>query len=88
MIWTPVTDVTEPVYTVNEPAVAPALTVADAGTVATAELLLVRATTAPPLGAGALSVTVPVEVLPPTTVAGLSLKEDKVAGAVTGALPV
>jgi len=88
LIWTPVTDVTEPVFTVKEVAFAPALTVADAGTVATAELPLVRATTAPPLGAGALSVTVPVEVVPPSTVAGVRVKEDKVAGALTGALPV
>jgi hypothetical protein len=88
LIWTPVTAVTELVFTVKEPAVAPALTVTDGGTVATAELALVRATTAPPLGAGALSATVPVEVFPPTRVAGVRVKEDKVAGAATGALPV
>jgi hypothetical protein len=46
--------------------VAPAATVTDAGTVAPA-LLLVSVTTAPPDGAAALSVTVPLVDVPPTT---------------------
>src|SRR5271169_1115172 len=48
-------------------------TVTLAGTVATAVLPLEKITTAPPAGAGALSVTVPVEELPPTTMAGFKL---------------
>ena len=50
--------------------VAPAGTVTLAGTVTTAWLLLQRPTTAPPAGAGALNMTVPVEELPPRTHAG------------------
>lgn len=45
-------------------------TVIVAGTVATAVLLLEKATTAPPLGAGAVSITVAEAVEPPCTVAG------------------
>jgi hypothetical protein len=51
--------------------VLPAGTVAFAGTRATEVLLLDNDTTIPPLGAGPLSVTVPVEVFPPTMVEGL-----------------
>ena len=40
------------------------------GTVTTAVFELDRVTIAPPEGAGPLSVTVPVEELPPTTLAG------------------
>jgi len=47
--------------------------------VAAAVLLLERVTTAPEDGAGALSVTVPWEVLPPTTLIGFSEREDSVA---------
>jgi hypothetical protein len=60
----------------------PAGTVILAGTVATAGLLLERETTAPPLGAGPLSVTVPVEGFPPVTLVGLIVREDKVRGPV------
>ena len=49
--------------------VCPAGIVTDAGTVA-AELLLARFTDAPPDGAGAASVTVPVALWPPDTVDG------------------
>ena len=67
------------VFTVKVALVAPARTVTLAGTVA-AVLLLDRETSAPPLGAGPLSVTVPVEELPPVTLAGLRLNEESVAG--------
>src|SRR5438093_115246 len=63
------------------PLVLPAGTVTLAGTVAPPVLLLDRLTTAPPLGAGALSVTVPVEELPPVTLDGLRLREESVGGA-------
>jgi hypothetical protein len=53
--------------------VAPAATVTDAGTWAAAVLELVSVTTAPPVGAGPESVTVPVEGLLPTTEVGLTL---------------
>ena len=46
-----------------------------AGTWATAVLLLERATTTPPVGAGPLSVTVPAEVRPPCTVVGFKVNE-------------
>src|SRR5207249_9199141 len=63
------------VATVNVAVVAPAATVTDAGTVAALVLLLVNATTAPPAGAAALSVTVPVLFAPPVSVAGFSVIE-------------
>src|SRR5437870_13862620 len=63
------------VLTVKLALVAPAGTVTLAGTVATPVLLLDRLTTAPPPGAAALSVTVPVDELPPVTLDGLSLSE-------------
>ena len=50
--------------------VAPAGIVTVAGTVPTAVLLELRATTKPPVGAGLEIVTVPVEVTPPSTVVG------------------
>src|SRR5437764_2431583 len=55
------------VATVNVAVVAPAATVTDGSTVATLGLLLVNATTAPPAGAAALSVTVPMLFAPPVT---------------------
>lgn len=53
----------------------PALTVTLAGTVAS-ELLLDNVTVMPPLGAGAVRVTVPVVGLPPMTVLGFRETED------------
>ena len=55
--------------------VAPAGTVTLPATVATAGLLLDSVTGAPPAGAGPFSLTVPVELLPPVTVVGLTLSE-------------
>src|SRR5437879_12620221 len=58
---------------------APAGTVTLAGTAATPGLLLERETTAPPLGAGPLRVTVPVEdCVPPITLVGISVSVERV----------
>jgi hypothetical protein len=70
------------VVTGNVAVVAPAATITLAGTCAAAVLLLDRVTTAPLAGAGPLSVTVPVEDMPPITDEGLRLTEAS-AGAVT-----
>src|SRR6266478_3322047 len=73
--------VTALVLTVNVALLAPAATVTLAGTVAV-DVLLERETAMPPLGAGPLSVTVPVEVCaPPVTLAGFSVSEERVGGA-------
>ena len=64
------------VVTVNVAVVLPAVTVTLAGTVATLVLALDNATTAPPAGAACVSVTVPVEVLPPTNVVGFNANEE------------
>ena len=79
MIITDVDAVTTDVVTANVAVVAPAATVTLTGTVADA-LLLDSVTTAPPEGAAAVSVTVPVEPDPPTTLAGLRARDASVAG--------
>jgi hypothetical protein len=53
----------------------PAATTTEAGTDATAELLLNSVTEIPPVGAAAVKVTVPTELTPATTVAGLTETE-------------
>jgi len=63
------------VVTVKVALALPLATVTLAGTLATELLLLDNETTAPPFGAGALRVTVPIEVLPPTTLVGFSVSE-------------
>jgi len=69
---------TTEVLTANVALVAPAGTNTLEGTPA-APLLLESMTCAPPAGAGALSVTVPVEVCrPPTTLVGFSVSEERV----------
>lgn len=52
-----------------------------AGTLARYGWLLDKFTTMPPEGAGPLSVTVPVEVVPPTTAVGLRVKVASAADA-------
>jgi hypothetical protein len=71
---------TETVVTANAVLALPPGTVTVAGTVATEVLPLDSDTTAPPAGAGPLSVTVPVELLPPATEDGLRDRETSAAG--------
>ena len=59
--------------------VLPLATVTLAGTAAEA-LSLLSCTTAPPLGAGALRVTVPWDVAPPVTLVGLTERVLKLGG--------
>ena len=65
------------VETVNVVRVAPAATVTLEGTLAAFVLLLESVICAPPAGAGPLSVTVPVEALPPVTLAGFRESEER-----------
>src|SRR5262249_46654900 len=69
LIVTAVLEVTPTLVTVNVPVVAPAATVTVAGTVA-AGLLEASETAAPPVGAAAFNVTVPVLVAPDITAIG------------------
>ena len=85
MIVTAVVEVTALVVAVKVAVVAPAATVTDAGTWAAAVFELVSVTTAPPVGAAPLRVTVPVDEVPPTTEAGLTLMP---LSATTGAVTV
>ena len=72
---------TDTVVTLNVAIVLPANTVTVGGTASLLELLLDKATTKPPLGAGAVSVTVPTELLPPRTFVGFRDRaESTVAG--------
>jgi hypothetical protein len=77
-----VDDVTLLVVTVKVAVVLPAATLTLAGTVAE-ELLLASMTVAPPVGAAAFRVTVPVEELPPGTDVGLSDTADSATAGVT-----
>jgi len=76
------------VVTVKVAVVAPDATLMLAGTWAAAMLLLDSVTTAPPAGAGPLSVSVPVEPTPPTTDVGLSVTVFSATAAVTVRLAV
>jgi hypothetical protein len=74
---TGVDTVTALVLTVNVALLTPAATVTLAGTLA-APLSLVSSTCAPPLGAGPLSATVPVEdCTPPVTLVGFSVSDER-----------
>ncbi len=75
------------VVTVNVALVAPVAIVTEAGTCAAEVRLLVRLTLDPPVGAGPLIVTVPVDELPPTTVLGFRDSAVSV-GALTVKVPV
>jgi hypothetical protein len=78
---TVVDEATALVLTANVAFLAPAATITLEGAPATVVLLLDRVTCAPPAGAGPLSVTVPVEDCPPpTTLIGLRLSDERVAG--------
>ena len=68
------------VVTANVVLVAPAATVTETGTVAALRLLLAKVTAAPPAGAAAPSVTVPVLPATPVTTAGLTLTPTNAAG--------
>ncbi len=74
-----VVELTAVVVTVKVAVVAPAATVTLAGTVADPPLLD-KLTTAPPVCAALLSVTVPVEEAPPVTAVGFNLRDDKIGG--------
>jgi hypothetical protein len=65
------------VLTVNVTLLAPAATVTLDGTRAAVVLLLESATCAPPVGAGPLNVTVPVEEFPPVTLVGFRESEER-----------
>jgi hypothetical protein len=78
---TEVTLATALVATVNVAVVDPAETLTLAGTCAAAVLLLDSDTLAPPVGAAPLSVTVPVDELPPVTLVGFRVTEDNVTAA-------
>jgi hypothetical protein len=69
--------VTALVLTVNVVLVAPAATVTLEGTLAAVVLLPESMTCAPPVGAGPLSVTVPVEEFPPVTLVGFSESKER-----------
>ena len=77
MIVAVVVVVTDVVVTVKFALVDPAVTVTLLGTLAE-ELLLESATTVPPEGAAADSVTVPWEELPPVTLVGFKVSEESV----------
>ena len=60
--------------------VLPAGTVTEAATVAAVALLLCRDTLTPPVGAGPVKVTVPVEEVPPVTLVGLTVTDVRLTG--------
>ena len=85
-IVTDATAETELVLTVKVLEVEPAAMVTLAGTLATEGLLLDRLTTTPLLGAGAVSVTVPCEGLPPNTAVGFRASDGTIGFTVSVAV--
>jgi hypothetical protein len=83
-IVTGVVALTAVVETLKVALVLPALTVTLDGTAATAALLLESETTEPPDGAAPVSVTVPCDGLPPTTLDGFSEIAESAGAAVPG----
>jgi hypothetical protein len=77
---TGVLDVTTLVAVANVALVAPPATVTLVGTVAVEVLLVDSVTCAPPVGAAADNMTVPVELFPPPTLDGLMAIDDSVGG--------
>ncbi len=73
------------VATANVALVAPAATVTLAGVLATVVLLLESVTVAPPDGAAAVKVTVPVDEFPPVTLVGFKVSEERETVAVAAA---
>ena len=67
------------VITLNAAVVLPANTVTVEGTAALLGSLLDKLTTKPPVGAGAVSVTVPTELFPPRTLVGLRDRAESAA---------
>src|SRR5258706_429353 len=82
---TAVDAVTALVATVKVALVAPAAIVTLAGVLATVVLLLESVTVAPPDGAAALKVTVPVDEFPPVTLVGFRVSEERETVAVAAA---
>ena len=66
--------------------VCPDCTVTLDGTIATEVLLLDRVTLAPPEGAAPVSVTVPVELLPPLTLVGFNVSDESVTPPLAGVI--
>src|SRR5919108_2135457 len=81
---TDVETTTTEVFTVKVALVAPAGMVTLDGRDARLVLLRERTTTAPPAGAGPLRVTLPLEdCIPPTTLVGFRVSDERVTGGVT-----
>lgn len=82
VIVTAVAVVTFECLTLKVALVFPADTTTEPSTAAAEGFELVRITSTPALGAGPLSVTVPVTAVaePPITLVGLTFREDKIAG--------